>query len=200
MDGFQTSSLFNKANYVRRFQIGLINICDSIGGTPVGLLSIVKGGENNYNRFEISSSEMMQINFGRKFGVKSFYNMIHAGMRFKKGVQGWGLGYGIGFLKPWARNKDANFELMVMKLNEKEFWTKELNLLLSVKFLANIQIEDEASFFIGPVLNLLISKVQYPENNELGSVLVPYSFFELNDEGKQRGINQWVGFNAGFRF
>jgi len=105
VDGFQVSGIYNKADYVRQFQIGLINVCDSIGGTPIGLMSFVKGGENNYNRFEVSSSEMMHVNFGMKFGVKSFYNMMHAGMRFKNGVQGWGLGYGVGFMKSWTKER-----------------------------------------------------------------------------------------------
>jgi len=87
-----------------------------------------------------------------------------------------------------------------MKLNERALWTKELNLLWSAKFLAHMHTGEQGSFFIGPVFNVLVSKVKNAETNEIGSVMVPYSFVTLNDSTKERKINQWVGVYAGFRF
>lgn len=112
MRGAQISGMLNVAtgnlkgaqigvvNYARRLkgvQVGLLNITGKVGGVPIGLLSIT--GKGGYHTLEISADEVFYTNLAFRTGVRSFYNIITAGVRpntLEKEETFWTFGYGLG--------------------------------------------------------------------------------------------------------
>ncbi|MEZ5038959.1 MAG: hypothetical protein R2828_03680 [Saprospiraceae bacterium] len=204
----QISPLFNVGRKVEGFQIGLINVADSVGGLPIGLLNIIKHG---YNKVELAGGESLFANFGLKLGVKGFYNIISLGARWddleiEKGGEltsgtfmSWGLGYGLGTAITFSPRVLLNLEAISMHINETEAWTKELNQLNQVKLLIDIRMGRKSSVFLGPVGNLMLSKLYNPDTQTYGSMITPYALYE---ETSPEGVNMkmWVGFTGGIRF
>ena len=205
----QLSGLFNKGRHVNGSQIGLVNISDTITGTPIGLFNIVKKG---YNRIEISSNDVLYANVGVKFGAHRFYNIIHAGARWdnlKPGATGtppgtymsWGLGYGIGNTTRLSPRVLMNFELVAIQINEQEYWTRELNLLNQVRLGFDFHKPGKRfSVFAGPVGNVMVSRVANPETGAIGSTIIqpPYTLLEATDNGTN--VKFWIGLQGGIRF
>ncbi len=204
----QISPLFNVGRKVKGFQIGLINIADSVGGLPIGILNIIKHG---YNKVELSSSESLFANFGLKLGVKGFYNIISLGARWDdleiqeagEQINGtfmtWGLGYGLGTAITFSPRVLLNIEAISMHINEAEAWTKELNQLNQVKLLLDVRMGKKSSVFLGPVGNLMLSKLYDADTQKYGSLVTPYAMYEKTSA---EGVNMkmWVGFTGGIRF
>jgi hypothetical protein len=205
----QISGLFNKGAYVNGAQLALINISDTITGTPIGLFNIVKKG---YNRIEVSGNDALFANVGVKFGAHRLYNIIHAGARWdelKPGVadtapgtyMSWGLGYGIGNTTALSPRLLMNFELVAIQINEQEYWTKSLNLLNQVRLSFDLHKPGKRlSVFAGPVGNVMLSRVVNPETGAIGSTVIqaPYTLLEATDSGTN--VKFWLGLQGGIRF
>jgi len=196
----QMSVLFNRAKRVEGFQFGLLNIADTVSGVSVGLLNIVRRG---YNRVELSTTETFYANMGFKLGARSFYNIFHIGAHWESiqanQVNGlsWAIGYGIGKTNTLGPRMLLNTELLAMHVNEKEQWTRPLNLLCQAKFTFDLRAGSRLSFFAGPSANLMLSRRYNPDTGAYGSDLPPQTFWE-GDWGTARA-QAWVGFTAGIR-
>ena len=138
---FQISGLFNRAKKVEGFQLGLINICDTITGAPIGLINIVKKG---YNRIEISGSEFLHTSVSLKFGGRRFYNILQVGNRWDSKT--WGLGYGLGTIIRISHHLDLNTELAAFHINEREVWTDKLNLLTQFRLTLDLHSKKGPAF------------------------------------------------------
>ena len=196
----QVSSIFNHAKYVKNTQIGLVNVCDSIGGVSVGLVNIVKGGMNSYNRAELGTSLLFDLTTGLKFGTYKFYNQVKFSGEFIGSNKAWGLGYGLGTSMKMSPRSLVNLEILAMQINEDGFWTNDLNLLNQIHLSFDYKISKNASFYAGPTLNILVSNRQDTEGNYIGSALTPYAIsLDPGGDDAERYVT-WVGFNAGFRF
>lgn len=183
---------------VKGFQIGFLNISDTVSGVPIGLINIVKRG---YNKFEIYGSEILHGNFQLKLGANAFYNIFHVGARVPEGNGNylWGFGYGIGTVSMLSPKNHLNFELMAIHINENEPWTNTLNSIGQFRFLWNHQIGKSVGFFFGPTANVMVSMLRNPETGEIRSPVVPYTLVD-EDLSKNTNLKGWVGVNAGFRF
>ncbi len=204
----QMSALLNVGKKVGGFQVGLINVADSISGIPIGLFNFIKKG---YNRVEFAAGEALYANFALKFGATSFYNIIQIGGRWDEAIQTnpdgtsaedlqvtWGLGYGLGTLITLSPKTLLNIEAVAIQVNEREFWTKELNLLNQLRLYFDLRTGKHTSIFAGPTGNLMVSKRTDPESGRVGSAIAPYA---LHDKTNEHGnVKMWVGFNAGIRF
>lgn len=196
----QASLLFNRAKHVEGFQFALLNIADTVAGMPVGLLNIIRRG---YNRVELAASETFYGNIGIKFGANSFYNIVHIGAHWESlqanRVSGlsWGIGYGIGRANTLGPKVHLNTELLAMHVNEKEPWTRPLNLLGQAKFTFDLRAGSRLSFFAGPAVNLMISRKYDPDTGQYGSALPPQTLWQGNI-GTARA-QAWLGFTAGIR-
>jgi hypothetical protein len=205
----QLSALFNKGRKVNGFQLGLINVSDTISGTPVGLLNIVKKG---YNRIEVSANDVLYANIGLKLGAHKFYNIFHVGARWddlKPGVQGetpgtymsWGVGYGIGHTTRLGRKWLLNTEVVAIQINEQEYWTNTLNLLNQLRLTLDVHPgKNRLSYFVGPVANLMVSQVENPETGELGSTVIRPSHLLIDNQKNDTSVKAWIGIQAGIRF
>jgi hypothetical protein len=200
----QTSGLFNKANEVKGFQLGLINVADTVALGSYGLLNFIKRG---YNRVELSGSEVLHTNLSFKLGTKQFYNIFHFGVRwdeFKTGDQqgifmSWGLGYGLGTTITVSPRSLFNLEAVVIHLNELEAWTNELNLLNQLRFTYDIKLNNRLSLFAGPVANIYVTKADNSTDPiKRTAHFVPYTIVDGRDADND--VKMWLGINAGFRF
>jgi len=195
----QISSIYNKAAHVNDTQIGLVNVCDSIDGTPIGLINIVKGGANAYNRFELSSDMAMQLNGAFKFGTKRLYSQVKLAGHFGE-TDAWGLGFGMGTAVTMSPRSLLNIEVMAMHINEDGFWTNNLNMLNTINVTFDYRLGKNVSFFAGPNLNFLISERMDSENNIIGSDIAPYTILLDSQSPNALKHKFWIGFSGGFRF
>ncbi|MCG8326363.1 MAG: STN domain-containing protein [Chitinophagales bacterium] len=209
VNGFQISGIFNSGRKVNGFQIGLINVSDTISGTPIGLLNIVKRG---YNKVEVGVHDILYANLALKLGSHKFYNIFHLGARWDKLKPGqpdvapgtymsWGIGYGIGRANILGPRVLMNTELVAIQINEQEYWTNELNLLNQARLIFDFHKADgRLSFYVGPVANVMVSKIKDAETGEIGSPIVKPSYTLLEGSDEQTDVKMWVSLQAGIRF
>ncbi len=205
--GLQFSTLLNVAGHVEGAQIGLINVADSISGVPIGLLNFIKNG---YNRVEFSANETFLGNFALRIGVRKFYNILIVGGRIDGGGWSgspptrevsfsWGLGYGIGKgLTIGSRNNMLCLEALLMHVNERQFWTRSMNLWNQYRIGFDFQTGRRTSVFFGPTMNILFSELYNEDTNTIGSNIMPYTFYDRTRE--QMNVKMWAGFGLGVRF
>ena len=207
----QMSALLNRAKTVKGFQVGLINVSDTIAGAAIGLLNFTKRG---YNRVEFSTGELIDLNFNIKFGGHHFYNILQFGKisQRKDRPTGWALGYGVG--SSWRSGKKgrSNIEIIGSHVNEGRFWTNNLNLLGQLKMTRSWVLGRKFEIFAGPSFNILFSDIIQSEEQEIGSGIVPYTIIDRdvernivvidNTPEKIKLLNYkfWVGFTTGIRF
>ncbi len=200
----QISSIINIGKRVNGNQIGLINVSDTISGVPFGLLNLVKNG---YNRVEFSAGDVLHANLALKLGARSFYNIFHLGLRIdnelsdnpqRDGKYSWGYGYGIGTATAVGRNTLMNFELLSIQVNERETFTNKLNLLNQLKVTADFKIRGKFSLFLGPSINVLVSKLYNPDTQQYGSTIPTYDLY--NETNGKANTRIWLGGNVGVRF
>ncbi|MEL6969875.1 MAG: hypothetical protein AAFO02_06875 [Bacteroidota bacterium] len=205
--GSQHSVFYNRARYVSRRQVGIINVCDTTAKAPYGLLNIVKYG---YNRVEVGATEGLFVNLGAKLGTRKLYNIFHLGFRwdtFEQEVDGqvgsaayttWGLGYGLGIAPRLGKKTLLNVELVGMHINEMESWTNQLNLLGQFRSTFDFQLGERMSFYAGPSFNIMFSDLYDPVSDTYGSRVLPVDPLFNVQEGSTN-IQGWVGFSAGLR-
>lgn len=202
----QLSALFNVAHKVKGVQISLINVADTVQGVTIGLLNLVRKG---YNRVELSGSESFYGNLAFKIGVKPFYNIFYLGARISDAPNPgnnaeasikdltWGLGYGIGTAFSLGKRTLSNLELISIKVNEREGWTRPLHQLHQFRLLFDWRLGKRMSLYAGPTANLLVSSRKDTELGLGGSELVGKLLYDKLDEKKR--MQGWIGFNAGIR-
>ncbi|MDX2069199.1 MAG: STN domain-containing protein [Haliscomenobacter sp.] len=203
----QLSTIINVARQVKGVQIGLINVADTVSGVTIGLLNLVRKG---YNRVELSTSESFLGNLAFKIGVKPFYNIFYLGARISEAQNPgnnteesikeltWGLGYGFGTAFSLGKRTLSNLELISIKVNEREGWTRPLHQLHQVRLLFDWRLGKRMSIYAGPTANLLVSSRKDPELGIGGSELVAKTtLYDKTDANKRS--QGWIGFNAGIR-
>ena len=205
---FGQASVFNKAGYVKGFQLGLINVCDSIAGVPIGLINIVKKGKNKFNKIELSGGDLLTGNFALKLGAKKFYNIIHVGIKKSKEPNkddSWALGYGFGRAFDLGNRSLINLELLSLHVNENSVWTNQLNLLNQLKLYYDFRFAGRFSVFAGPTANVFVSHLYDNDSNTFGTSLLTEQNLLFDNQNQNNFTNNtnvkiWIGFNAGIRF
>jgi hypothetical protein len=196
VNGFQLGALFNYAKYVKGGQIGLLNIADSVGGIPVGLISFVRKG---YHKIELSWEEILYANFTYKMGVRKFYNIFTAGIQPGGQNPVWGVGYGFGS-QIGQKKMILNLDLKGTQIFED---VENQNFNVSFRFTPQLgyQISRKFSFFLGPALNLHVSDLRDPQTNEFLTRIAPRNLLLWENVPGQNTLFQlWIGGTAGFRF
>ena len=195
-DGMQLAGLVNYTRRLNGFQLGLINVADTVEkGVPLGLFSIVKNG---YYAFEIEANDAFWINATYKMGVPKLYNIFTVGFKQENGNEMWGVGLGLGSLIPVGDHWGLNVDLTATHINENEWWTDELNLLNRLKLNAWFDL-GPLQLYGGPSLNVYVSNLKDAEGNPGGSLINPEFSFLDETSGKTRTLI-YPGFNLGIRF
>lgn len=191
---FQMSSFMNQAKVVTGSQIGFINICDSIGGVPLGFISIVKKG---LHQIEVYGDETFFANLGFRTGVNKFHNTLFAGIQ-TTGSDLWHFGYGIGTSFKLSEKMRMDMSLSSQHVSKGNFYfaTSELN-----KFYmgADLKLAKKVHLAFGPTFNLYVTDELTPQYATTYSSISPYSQYNSTTVG---GFNLkgWVGGRIALRF
>jgi len=193
LSGVQISGLLNVAKKVKGFQLGFVNIADTIeSGIPIGVLSIVKKG---FREMEISVGEGINAQASFKIGVDKFYNIFAIGTQVIGSEYSWGFGYGIGTHLSKNDRFKTQLELMSFHINEGEAWTDGDNELQQAKVTFTKKVSDHFSIFAGPTMNLMITKNKDNHDQPFTSHFAPYEI--VSHSGKNTTLQGWIGFTAG---
>ena len=103
--GVQIAGLVNYAGILNGVQLGVFNVTKRVdSGIPIGVFSYVHKG---YHLVEISGNEIFYGNIAFKTGVKSFYNIISAGVGSDYKLN---LSYGIGTIFTLKKKVSMNID------------------------------------------------------------------------------------------
>ncbi|MFA6127216.1 MAG: hypothetical protein WC699_07935 [Bacteroidales bacterium] len=196
VEGAQVSGFMNVAGNVRGTQVGFINIADNYeSGVPIGFINIVKNG---YHAFEISGSEIWNLNVGYRLGVDRLYTQFMFGSRWDRHDNFWGFGVGIGSRFGITHYLKGSVDFTSYQLVEHHhLYAQHPNLLEQLRFTMDGKILGNLRWFIGPTFNMLITPYEYPEPSFLEQ-FTPWSVYE-NASGVSY-IKMWPGLSGGIRF
>ncbi|GAB3974458.1 hypothetical protein GCM10028806_30190 [Spirosoma terrae] len=195
--GWQISGILNRARRITGgHQIGLINLADSAGNVPFGLLSHVRKG--GYRRVEVSTNEVNLLNVTYRTGVRQFYNILTAGTSFDRpGSPQLSAGYGIGTAFRLSSRTLLGLELTASHLfylpTNFNDWNQHIRFSPTVETKLNRHV----SLAFGPTVNWYFS-----EDPTVPPLMQP-TFALFHDYLPQRSNSYhwgWVGFQVGLRF
>lgn len=154
LEGTQISGLVNYAKHVKGYQIGFININDTISkGLPIGFFSYSKKG---YHKLEIEASNLPFASANFKTGVKRFYNIFSiSGGTSSDDIVG-GVGYGIGTIFSLGSKLEMNIDLTATQLYKEGVDEEKINLLNKLKVNVAYKISDKLQVYGGPSLDILV--------------------------------------------
>ncbi len=191
LEGIQISGALNVAKKVKGFQLGLVNISDTISGVPFGLLSYVHKG---YHHAEISTDESFRINVAFHTGVHQLYNIFTAGVNPGSDMV-WYYGYGLGTSPKLGKRLHLNIQLTSNWINEDGPLT--FNLLNRLQIGVDYRFAKNFSLFGGGVLNGLLTEIDQP----LGHFRIPSEEYIYYDENYSDEFNAKIfpGIRGGIR-
>jgi len=198
IEGSQISAFFNYGKKVRGTQIGVFNYADSLGGVPIGLVSIVKNG---YHKLEVSADEVFYTNLSFRTGVRQFYNILTVGMQprpIDNNSVVWTFGYGLGTAPKLNRWLDLNIDLLSQHVN-KDGFTDELSSLNKLYVGLDFRLARKLSLATGVTLNAYFTKTTY---TDYPSLFVDYkpNFIYDHTYDNNTNLKMWLGAKIGLRF
>ncbi len=195
IEGVQASGFVNYATRVKGVQLSFINLADTVDGVSIGFLSLVRKG---YHKFELKTSESLHMMGSFKTGVYRFYNIFSAGVNFGDRMR-WAYGYGLGTYIPFSEKLGLNIDATAYHINEEEAFTDEVNLLNRLDADIVFKLGKSFELAVGPSINVLVSRYYDSENNQLGSNIAPYHFYNRTTSGGTN-VKMWAGGNLAIRF
>lgn len=195
INGLQLS-LVNYAKVNNGLQLGLVNLADSANGIAIGLFNYVKNG---YHPLAIFVNEVLSANFAFKSGVNAFYTTWTFGFRPSEPTY-FGVGFGIGSRINTWKWLSLSIDATSTFINESELdssYELELNLLNRLDITMDFNIK-KFTLFIGPGLNIHISKMGFEKEGKFTSDIAVDPFYTEVNENTQ--VQFWWGAKAGFRY
>ncbi|GHN03260.1 hypothetical protein WSM22_47490 [Cytophagales bacterium WSM2-2] len=196
--GSQVAGLFNYGKKVKGTQLGLINVADTLGGVPIGLVSFVKHG---YHKLELSADEVFHANMSFRTGVKDFYNILFAGIKpdpSPDNANVWTFGYGVGTERKITRWLHVNLDITSQQINKGGF-THATDLLNKVHAGLDFRISKEFSIYGGATLNGYLTENSFTDYPVLFSNQTPSIFYD-HSIGDNHNLKMWLGWKVGLRF
>jgi hypothetical protein len=198
--GSQISALFNHGKEVRGTQIGLINYADTLGGVPIGLISIVKKG---YHKIELSADEIFYTNLAFRTGVKKFYSQLMVGFKPTQSIEPtdtsvWTFGYGLGTSPRLNRWLSIDIDLLSQHVNKGSF-TDELSSLNKLYVGLDFQLAKKFSLATGITLNGYLTRPSYTDYPQIFTGFKPNIFYDEN-VGSDLNLKMWLGAKVALRF
>jgi hypothetical protein len=188
--GVQIAGLLNYAGTVSGLQLGVFNVAKRVdSGVPIGVFSYVHRG---YHLVEISGNEVFYGNIAFKTGVRSFYNIISAGIGsdYKLNIT-----YGIGTIFTLKKKLSMNIDGLAGFVYHPTGVTYRG---LLCKFAPAIEYRFAKHFamFAGPVYNCYVFPKDEPNATSRG--LSNYDFYYSSTANST--IQMWIGGVFGLRF
>jgi hypothetical protein len=198
--GSQISTFFNYGRKVHGTQIGLVNYADTLGGVPIGLLSIVKSG---YHKIELSADEVFYTNLAFRTGVRKFHTMLMAGFKPQQSLDPadtsvWTFGYGLGTTPKLTRWWYLDLDISSQHVNKGSF-TDALSLLNKVYVGFDFQVAKKFSIATGVTFNGYLTSNSYTEYPTLFTDYHPKIVAEKNFSN-DTNLKMWWGAKVALRF
>lgn len=146
--GVQIAGLLNKTKILRGFQLGIINIADTVErGMSMGLINIVKKG--GYSEWELSFSDYQNIGMSYKHGTKAFYNIYNVGFNLNEDKL-WSAGFGFGHVQKLSPQINFQPEVIVNTYFPSDFKEYKRTLSYRLKLGVSYSISDHISISAAP--------------------------------------------------
>jgi hypothetical protein len=193
---YQVAGLINIAGFVKKMQLGIINIADSCKGAPIGFLSFVKYG---YHRWELSANEMFPVNIAFRTGVKKFHTYLATG--YSTGntkIPLWNYSYGIGTTFGKTDKLLFDIDLSATYIIDRKNMVFSNNL---YQFYIGIdrKLTHKFSTAAGLTYNWLVTDT-HNQNYKTGySEIAPYSISN-STSGTGMNLKTWIGGKIALRF
>lgn len=195
-EGIQAAGIANIAGKGQGLQVGLINYARHFEGVPVGLISYYGNGRKN---LDLWFTDGGFTHLGLTLGTYDVYNKISVGYNTLISDRDvWALSWSIGTYqtldKAWNRpelgeyfsTRDFTFQRIVDGK-----WSDTPNAILSFKYLLGRNITPNTALYLGPSLNLQVSKEE--ESSD-------YSWYTISEATRAgRDVRFWIGFTGGIR-
>jgi hypothetical protein len=194
--GIQFAGVANVTEQGQGVQIGLVNYARRFEGVPVGLISYYGNGRKN---LDLWFTDGGFTHLGLTLGTNPVYNKISLGFNpFISDRDVWSLSWSIGTYRTlddaWNRPNLGDYfsthDFTLQRIFD-DTWSSTPNAILSYKYLLGKNITPQTALYLGPTVNLQISK------QAGNSDYTWYSISEATRSG--RDVRFWVGFTAGVR-
>lgn len=194
--GIQLAGIANIADRGEGIQIGLVNYAREFEGVPVGLISYYGNGRKN---LDLWFTDGGFTHLGLTLGTNPVYNKVSLGFNPLIGDRNvWSLSWSIGtyrtldeaWNRPKLRSYFSTHDFTIQRIFEGG-WDDTPNAIFSYKYLLGKNITQKTALYVGPSVNLQVSK--QPDNSD-------YTWYSIT-EGTRAGrdVRFWVGFTAGVR-
>jgi hypothetical protein len=196
VSGFQLATFVNYSKVNRGFQLGIINISDTVPGTSIGLINIVRRG---YNKIELASTEVLYLGIRLKFGTKRFYNILGIGTQQFNAETVWGYTYGFGSAIGLGHSSsDLNIELTFSDIQQGRSAFEDINLNTRLNILYALQVAKRIKVFAGPTWSNLIYAEEKLTTEPYLQDIPPYTLYNTNKN--HQIVSGWIGLELGVRF
>lgn len=194
--GIQFAGITNIADKGEGMQIGLVNYARDFEGVPVGLISYYGNGRKNLD-FWFTDGGFTHL--GLTLGTNPVYNKLSLGFNPLIGNRNvWSVSWSIGSYRTlddaWNRPNLTDYfsthDFTFQRIFDGS-WSSTPNAILSYKYLLGKNVTPKTALYLGPSVNLQISK------QAGNSDYTWYSFSEGTRAG--RDVRFWIGFTAGVR-
>ncbi|GAB2581973.1 STN domain-containing protein [Spirosoma areae] len=197
LTGWQISGFLNYARTVTGgHQISIINWTDSTDRTPFGLFSFVR--KNGYRNIEISTNEVNTFNATFRTGVRSFYNIVTAGVNPASRI--WSFGYGLGTVTAERRGWSFGLEGTAHQLNRTGEGIQDQNLLLRLSPIVNKRFGSHFSASLGPSINAYYAGDQ--SRDPLVNLSLPALVLSRDEliGTSPDALSTWLGWQVGLQY
>ncbi|KXX68468.1 LA_2272 family surface repeat-containing protein [Flammeovirga sp. SJP92] len=213
MNGAQIGLINTVRGKMTGGQVGLINYTDSLSGTQVGLINVVKDGakgtpiglinvvKNGYYAVEVGVSETIWGNVNFKMGTQQFYTIFKGGYTQynDKDVTTFGAGFGTSF--QLAKRVNLALDLSANQIvYDGKLADTGLNLLNKADLNIQVKLAKNIGIYVGPSLNVYTTDYKLDGNEMAGTLDIPeHTFYdETSKHGTRTAI--WIGGQAGLNF
>jgi len=180
-----------------RFQMGLINVRDTVDGISLGLINIVKRG--GVLEAGIEAGEFVHTALTFRSGVPRLYSIISVGYNYTENF--WTIGSGLGTSFKLVGNLGLNLELTYASLYGRGMgWWDTWHTHTQFSPMLNYRFAKHFKIYAGPSLNLLVQR--FGGWGAMKVIKAPYSLYHKSYSVWQgdRSLDLWIGVVGGIKF
>lgn len=182
-------ALINRSGRLRGWQIGLVNLADSVSeGIQLGLynrsvsgIAMVKAGTDE------TGFAQLQL----RTGDKRLFTLMGGGVKERNGAFWWNLEFGLG-TSLYHREKLGVYTMLSVRAMNENNWSHAWNTLLRMELEARAGLYKGLSLHFGPSLSAYI-----PHENLYGFSAFPERNEIARFEGRGHTSLMWPGFSVG---
>ena len=192
--------LSNFAGDVHGFQIGIINVADTVSsGVNIGLISYVKNG---LHKLEYSRNDAIDHNLAFKTGTYKFYNILTGGYLPQRNEDLWSIGYGFGTQYNFKNRITTNLEFTANSIQKGENIFTNRNFLGKLNLNFGYRFAKHFSISAGPVFYTYLSDSVNTETGGFGLGIAnkPFRTELIDDPDFTGAVKMWIGWQVGMMF